>query len=100
MNKKIFLLLIIIVLIVLTVLMISLIEKGFRITFDYNYEGAPEPIIVYVKYHKALSLPSNPTRQGYTFTGWYTDTECTQMYDCDSRIENDLILYAGWQPVN
>lgn len=41
-------------------------------------------------------LPTAPTREGYTFTGWYLDEDCTQPYS-GTTIEEDTVLYAGWQ---
>ena len=41
--------------------------------------------------------PSNPTRDEYDFTGWYTDSSCTNLYDFNSQVTSDLILYAGWK---
>lgn len=41
------------------------------------------------------SLPT-PTRDGYAFTGWFTDAACTQSYDLSSPVTSSLTLYAGW----
>ena len=43
-----------------------------------------------------VTQPSNPTRDEYIFTGWYTDSSCTNLYDFNSQVTSDLILYAGW----
>lgn len=42
------------------------------------------------------SLPT-PTRDGYAFTGWFTDAACTQSYDLSSPVTGSLTLYAGWE---
>lgn len=44
-------------------------------------------------------LPVTPTKTGYTFTGWYTDEACTQLYTQDV-ITGDVTLYAGWRANN
>ncbi len=44
-------------------------------------------------------MPPTPTKTGYTFTGWYTDKECTQLYTEDKVIGN-VTLYAGFRPNN
>ena len=41
--------------------------------------------------------PSDPTRDGYTFTGWYTDSACTSAYDFSTAVKGDITLYAGWK---
>lgn len=37
-------------------------------------------------------------KDNYYFTGWYTDAECTQKYNFNSKVTKDLTLYAGWKP--
>lgn len=43
-----------------------------------------------------LVKPADPTRDGYTFAGWYTDEACTQAYDFSTPVTADLTLYAKW----
>ena len=39
-----------------------------------------------------------PTKQGYNFTGWYTDEDCTKQYPNEQLFTNinGTTLYAGW----
>ena len=47
-------------------------------------------------YGQLLEVPEPPTREGYVFTGWYTDSACFELWDVENRtIEGDLTLYAG-----
>lgn len=64
----------------------------------FNSQNGEEPKTVETKENTLVSQPSDPTRKGYIFTGWYTDEECTEAWD----FENDLVtgetnLYAGWE---
>lgn len=43
-----------------------------------------------------LAKPADPTRDGYTFGGWFTDEACTQAYDFSTPVTADLTLYAKW----
>lgn len=43
-----------------------------------------------------LVKPADPTCDGYTFGGWYTDEACTQAYDFSTPVTADLTLYAKW----
>ena len=43
-----------------------------------------------------VSKPADPTREGYTFGGWYTDEACTEAYDFSSPVAADMTLYAKW----
>lgn len=38
-----------------------------------------------------------PTRQGYTFTGWYTDAACTQKADEKVVMTGNIEVFAGWK---
>ena len=36
----------------------------------------------------------------YAFTGWYTDPECTQLFEFNTALtDNWTIVYAGWEKV-
>ena len=50
-----------------------------------------------VENDQSVSKPSNPTRPGYTFTGWYQDNACTIPYRFGTAVTSDLTLYAGWK---
>ena len=42
-------------------------------------------------------VPKDPTKEGFTFTGWYKDADCTQPFDITKDIvEESMKLYAGW----
>ena len=40
-----------------------------------------------------------PFRNGFTFTGWFSDKDCTVPYDPDSIVTSDTKLYAGWEEI-
>lgn len=46
---------------------------------------------------KTVSTPEAPTREGYTFTGWFTDEACTKSFDFSTAIVENMTLYAGWK---
>ena len=43
-----------------------------------------------------VTKPADPTREGYTFGGWYTDEACTKAYDFSVAVTADMTLYAKW----
>ena len=45
---------------------------------------------------KTVTIPAVPELEGYVFWGWYTDSECTEMYDFATPVTEDLNLYAYW----
>ncbi|WP_373572723.1 DUF4430 domain-containing protein [Collinsella aerofaciens] len=44
----------------------------------------------------SIAKPADPTREGYTFAGWYTDEACTEAYDFSVAVTADMTLYAKW----
>ena len=41
--------------------------------------------------------PTDPTKTGFIFGGWFTDEAFTEMWDFDEGLlEDDLVLYAKW----
>ena len=51
-----------------------------------------------MEYGAAIMALDKPTKPGYTFTGWYTDADCTTRYP-DAQLFtniNGTTLYAGW----
>ena len=65
------------------------------LTFDHNYSGSTSTIVT-LNDGQTLDRPSNPTRDGYVFTGWYEDSSCTERYEFAGTITEDMTLYAGW----
>ncbi|MDD6736177.1 MAG: S-layer homology domain-containing protein, partial [Clostridiales bacterium] len=43
-----------------------------------------------------VTEPTEPTKAGYTFDGWYTDLELTREYDFSQKITGSFTLYAKW----
>ena len=64
-------------------------------TGDWLFYGNVGTITKYVT--TKYPLPVAPTKTGYTFTGWYTDEDCTELYELD-YITGDITLYAGFRP--
>ena len=49
-----------------------------------------------VTYDTAYVLPAAPEKEGYVFTGWYTDEACTNKYT-GTTVTADTALYAGYE---
>ena len=66
----------------------------FAVTFDTN-GGSIVPVENVLNGQKATK-PTNPTKTGYTFDGWYKEETCTNPYDFATSVQNALTLYAKW----
>ena len=75
-------------------------DNHFTVTFDPNYDGASED-----QKHKYDvdygttygDLPSDPTRDGYTFDGWYTEKADGDKVNTEGKtITESQTIYAQW----
>ena len=72
--------------------------KGYpTITFDTKGGSAIAPMEVQNTFeYTAATQPADPTKEGCTFNGWFTDSACTQAYDWSLKVTQPMTLYAGW----
>ena len=47
---------------------------------------------------KPLPTPYQPIKDSFLFLGWYTDEDCTRLYDFAKALDNDVTIYAKWVP--
>ena len=82
------------------------IEKGLTIdvkydldehtlTFETNGGSAIDPVTV--RHGNAVARPTDPTKDKYTFIGWYVDPEFTAKYDFATVLEADKTIYAKFE---
>ena len=84
--------------VILIVVALEMRNPGFTITFDSK--GGTDVPAQSQMYGQLLELPEPPSREGYTFTGWYIDPACYELWDVESQtVQSDMTLYAGWQKV-
>ncbi len=69
--------------------------ESWTVAFNSNGGSACDTKFVATADGK-LVKPADPTRDGYTFGGWYTDEACTRAYDFATPVTADLTLYAKW----
>lgn len=65
-------------------------------TVKYETNGGTSVSPVTVAHNEVISEPAAPTREGYTFEGWYTDINLTEEYDFNSKVTSSFTLYAKW----
>ena len=71
------------------------LHNGFTVSFDTGGGTAVES--VRVLHGETLPEQDAPTREGYVFTGWYTDRACTTAWNAEDAITGSMTLYAGWE---
>ena len=75
-------------------------DTGVTITLHLNdgeISGVTSPITI--NSGETLSNLPDPTRTGYTFLGWYTNSTFETPFDKTQQITTDVDLYAKWEEV-
>ena len=76
-----------------------------KVKFDLNYTGASsdDSLTRYAVKGTDVNtgLPAAPTREGYTFGGWYTEENGGQeIEDIPHALKDDVKYYAHWTPAS
>ncbi len=72
------------------------VNKTYTVTFDLNYGSNTQYDVKTVKEGETVAKPSNPSRSGYSFSGWYAEKSGGRQFDFKTGITSDLTLYAHW----
>ena len=76
-------------------------NEGFITTVDVTLVDGDKSEPKKIDYGADITAldKDKPTKQGYTFTGWYTDADCKTRYPDEQLFTNikGTKLYAGWK---
>jgi len=69
-------------------------------TVSFNVNGGSSVASQTITSGQTATRPEvNPTKSGYTFGGWYSDSDCTIAFNFNATITEDTVVYAKWTPV-
>lgn len=72
------------------------IEKYFEVTFNNGNDTKT----INVQEGSLITKQSDPTKSGYTFTGWFSNPELTNKWNFENdKVFDKVSLYAGWQKI-
>jgi len=77
----------------------SVTNVTHAVSFDTN-EGSAVDTLVVEKGTNATAPATDPTKDGYTFDGWYADEDLTTEFDFTANITEDTTVYAKWAVVD
>ncbi|WP_338118536.1 InlB B-repeat-containing protein [Paenibacillus qinlingensis] len=69
--------------------------NGYTVSFNSD-GGSEEAANQSVGYGYQANKPVEPTKNGYVFGGWYSDSALTIAYDFTTPVTADITLYAKW----
>ena len=67
-----------------------------RYTVKFDTDGGSAVSSKTVTRNSKATEPADPTKDGYTFDGWYSDKNFTAVYDFNQPVTKNLTLYAKW----
>lgn len=81
---------------IIALVLYGVANNGYVVTFDSKGgSDVPSQDAMYADY---VIEPEAPTREGYEFTGWYSDENCIYLWDMENgQISQSMTLYAGWE---
>lgn len=66
----------------------------YSVELDANYTGSNTQTITT---GKKLTVSEEPSREGYSFIGWFKDKGLSEKWDIGKdKVTSDMTLYAGW----
>jgi len=69
-------------------------------TITFNTNGGSEIFNLIVEENTVSMAPTAPTKESYTFTGWYLDQGLTEIFSfINTPITENIMLYAKWTSV-
>lgn len=72
----------------------------YKLILNRNYPGSAESFIMTGANGVTNNIDLNSIevkREGYTFTGWFTDAGCSTPYTPPASLTADTTIYAGWE---
>ena len=83
--------------VILIVVALELRDPGYTISFD-SKGGTDVAAQTDLMYGDRVAEPEPPTREGYSFAGWYFDPNCERPVDFENTIvDASATLYARWE---
>ena len=75
----------------------GILNNGYTINFDSN--GGTDVPAQELMYGDLVAEPEPPTREGYTFGGWFKDENCLYEWNMEEyQVAEPMTLYALWIP--
>ncbi|PKK96289.1 MAG: hypothetical protein CVV58_07130, partial [Tenericutes bacterium HGW-Tenericutes-3] len=67
-----------------------------QLTISFEENGGSLVTDITQAFGSNVTAPANPTKEGHTFAGWYSDTNLTTAYVFSTVPASNITLYAKW----
>ena len=87
------------IILMIVLVLFGIANNGYTISFD-SKGGTDVAAQTDLMYGDHVEEPEPPTREGYTFTGWYHDENCQYPFEFNNTIvDASATLYADWEKI-
>lgn len=73
------------------------VDQTYQVIFNSMGGSFYEPITLLIG--STIPLPNNPTKEGFSFEGWFMDKNLTIAYSETLVVNENTTLYAKWTPL-
>ncbi len=70
--------------------------KAGTVTVTFDYQNGSSSTTKTITEGEPVTAPTAPSRMGYTFGGWYTDTTYKTAWNFSDGVPSNMTLYAKW----
>jgi gliding motility-associated-like protein/uncharacterized repeat protein (TIGR02543 family) len=75
-------------------------ESSLPLIVSFNTNGGTTVSDIYASQNQTITSPAPPTRNGYTFAGWFKDTNLTAPWNFATDVVTAATtLFAKWNPI-
>ena len=79
---------------------VSFYNERSTVNLSFSSNGGSAIPDQTINFGDLITEPTEPTRDGYTFDGWYSDKELTTPWDFETDIATgDTVLFAKWTKI-
>lgn len=80
-------------------------NSNVNYSISFNSNGGTDVLSVQSKGNTSITMPNDPTKDGYIFDGWYLDNiTFSQPFTANSLLDwplsSNMMVYAKWNPVS
>ena len=78
---------------------ITLLDKYPSVLINFDSNGGSSVKRQVIEKNSLALKPTDPVKNGYKFTGWYTDEALTTPFKFSTKVDKNIVLYAGWEAI-
>lgn len=89
----------VLVMVLFVFMLTGCIGESTTYTICFDTQGGSKVENIVIEKGESFTLPEMPTKEGYEFAGWYTDSQFDKQYLEGTSVSKSITLYAKWVKV-